>query len=81
MNYTNTLTGKVSYGAPIVYTLSILNNAVNINNAINYVYYLRSLENSADLIREGLLTYPSASFYGNVSAVPALLRNQQVQLS
>ena len=71
-NYTNSLTGVVSKGAAIVYTITIPTRAANPEAATAYVENLLSLQGSLQLNGEGL--YPSGpTFAGNLSAVPSML--------
>ena len=65
--------GKVVNGSAIEFTVTIPTTATHVDEAIQFVQYLISPQNSAQVAAEGLPPVANASFYGNLSTVPSIL--------
>ena len=74
-NYTNTVTGTVSKGSAVIYTVAIPALAPNPVAAVDYVSNLLSLNGGAQLVGEGLYPTAHVTFVGNLSAVPTAIRS------
>ena len=73
-SYTNTVTGVVTKGSPVIFTLTIPSTASNIQGAITLANYLKRLgQSDAALRAEGLFSIQNQSFVGDLATVPALL--------
>ena len=76
-NYTSQAMKTVTQGSAIVFTISILNNAINKNTAILYVENLLSLKTASFFNHSGLYKAHPV-FSGNKSAIPMKLLKYQL---
>ena len=68
------MTGVVTKGSPVIFTLTIPSTASNIQGAITLANYLiQHGQSDTALHAEGLFNIQNQSFVGDLATVPALL--------
>lgn len=77
VQWTNTKTGKVVKGAPIVYTITIPSTSKNMAGAIAFANFLLSSQGQSILSGNGVLSTPVMAS-GNTAAIPQQLQQYVV---
>ena len=78
VSWTNTQTHRASKGAPVVYTVTVLNTAKNSSGGIAFANFLLSSQGQSLLQGQGVLTTPFTAG-GDIKAVPQQLQHYIVQ--
>ena len=78
VSWTNPKTNMVSKGAPVVYTVTVLNRAKDASGGIAFANFLLSSQGQSLLQRQGVLTTPFTAG-GDTKAIPQQLQHYLVR--